>query len=200
MKRTLSIAIAAGALLAGVQQVGAVPITGELNLGGVAVLNDPSLLDATAITSFSQVEANAASSGVFEDAGLDSAPVTMYGFDFTNFDPVNPLWELAYGTDTFSFDLNSLTVVDKYVQDGKSYLNLEGQGELSSNHYDSTSGAFTLTISSASGTGTGPGHFTFGFQATSSTSATSVPDGGATALLLGFGVVGFATMRRRFIG
>jgi hypothetical protein len=61
----------------------------------------------------------------------------------------------------------------------KNFLNLEGQGVAYETGYDPTPGSWSITDTGRSAT------VTFGFSAT-------VPDAGATALLVGLGLVGIA--------
>ena len=199
--KTIFAAILLGCLIQAVEfQASAVPITGELNMSGTATLDNPSLGSADGVTSFSGVRANSASTGVFDAAGDARAPITMNPFLWNpSSAPVTPLWKMTYGGVTFSFDLNSLTVLSQTAN----FLNLSGVGTLKSvsstdptvSPYEATSGTWTFTISDSDGLGGGTGNFKFGFQST--TSANAVPDGGATAIFLGISFLGFAAIRRK---
>ena len=69
LMKTMFAALLVGFLLQAVQfTASAIPITGELNMGGAAVLNNSSLSSATGVTSFLGVRANSASTGVFAEA------------------------------------------------------------------------------------------------------------------------------------
>lgn len=92
-----------------------------------------------------------------------------------------PIW---VGTGV-SFTLTSLTSVTEV---GTAALVLFGKGYVSLAGYDSTPGVWSFT---ASTTGT-----TFNFGST--TTATNVPDGGATVALFGASMLGLFGFRRKF--
>ena len=195
MKHILTVTLL-GLLLHGAQQSAeAVPITGELNMGGVASLNNSQLEFASGATSFSGVKANAASDGVFTDAGIGRAAITMNPFNWNpSSAPITPLWEFTYGGIEFHFNLDSLTVVSQTAN----FLNLSGEGTIYSSAYESATGSWSFTISDSDGLGAGTGNFKFGFQSSSTAAVpTQVPDGGATAMLVGLTFLGFAGIRRQ---
>ena len=194
LMKTMFAALLVGFLLQAVQfTASAIPITGELNMGGAAVLNNSSLSSATGVTSFLGVRANSASTGVFTDAGSDRALITMNKFNWNpSSAPVLPLWSFDHDGVSFWFNLDSLLVVSHTAN----FLNLTGVGTIFSSAYDSVKGSWSFTISDPDGTGTGSGNFRFGFQS-ASTAVSSVPDGGTSAVLLGLSFLGFAVLRRK---
>ena len=92
------------------------------------------------------------------------------------------LWTVSAGGDTYTL------TVDTAVQTLTSpiQISMAGAGTIKRNGGDATAGAWQL--------GFGETGVVFGFQ---STSGTNVPDGGATAMLLGLGVMGLGLMRRK---
>ena len=92
------------------------------------------------------------------------------------------LWEVQVGLDTYT-----LTVGTALQTLGSSdQIALKGTGTIQKNGGDDTGGSWQLSFGET-------GAF-FGFQ---STSGTNVPDGGATAMLFGLGVLGLGMMRRK---
>lgn len=190
MKNKLVMLLAAGALVVGAQQLGAVPITGTVDMSGTVFLDNTALGDADGATAFSNVTVGGIPTGSF--TGTAGQSVAWSGFDWNPSNtPILPLWTFTAGTLTYSFDLNSVSVVSQ----DNFFLNLVGQGELSitgvGSPYEDTAGNWSFTISNPSG----GAHANFAF--TFANSQTAVPDGGATALLLGLGFLGLGAIARR---
>lgn len=189
--------LAAASAIAFLPDASALAITGQLVMDGTVNLNSTSIGSATEVASFGgDVYAGGASDGVFEDAGLDAALVSINGFSLNTspFSTVDPLWTVTSGSETFSFALTGLQILTQ----NDTFLDILGTGYIYSetigSQYSQTPGTFSLSISDSDGVGDGIGQFRFGFQAT--TSAT-VPDGGATAGLLGIGALSLLAFRRR---
>jgi hypothetical protein len=125
--------------------------------------------------------------------------VTFTSFSFNNDDangvapaatlvaPVIPLWTFTYLGDTYSFDLTALT-------SGA----VTGSGALTSMGFTGTGTAYINGVGSAATWSLQGGGRNFQFTFSSSTTtASGVPDGGATVALLGMGLVGIAALRRK---
>lgn len=186
MTKTTKLALSMLAAAAMVVSANAIPITGTVNFTGGAVTVDQPLPNATTITAFTgttSVSGGAtAPTGAY--AGTTGATVTWAAgpiqFSPTlNPSPISPLWSFMSGGLTYSFKLNSITLVNQIP----GFLNIQGAGVVSitGGTYSDTAGTFTLTA-----TGTGPLNFNF----TAGTSA--VPESGTTAILLGLGVTALA--------
>ncbi len=150
----------------------ALPISGDINFDGVATTNTGSLATATAFTSISGVTVVPVEDGNY--AGTTGAPVTFTPFSFSAAG-VTPLWTFTWGGITYSFDATSITIVSQKV----GFLNLEGNGWAMETGFDATAGTWSITDTGTKAT------VTFG-------SAATVPDSGATALLIGLGLAGVA--------
>ena len=184
---SLLIAFAAG------ESAKAVAIDGGINFAGTAELNG-ALDVATAFNGFPFVTV---ASGTGDYAAVPSGTVATFpagGFVFNPLpNPVSPLWSFTIDVPAvntlYSFDLNSLTVV---MQD-PGFLMLSGEGVAMIDGFDDTAGSWSFVA-------VGGGSTFFGFSASSvvpSTNTNSVPEGGATAAMLGFSLIGFASLRRK---
>jgi len=160
-------AVASVGLLSSAQ---ATPITGMLNISGTAHYNAP-IATATQVTMFEDVITGGANTGSF--AGIPSlVPVTMTSpYIFNPSTPTPALWSVA----GFTFDLLSSVII---FQSSHGIL-LEGEGIITGNGFDPTSGHWSFSQQQGAGT-------TLTFSATTS----AVPDGGMTATLLGLGLAG----------
>lgn len=152
-------------------------IHGEVQFAGLAEATGGTdgLGDATAIDfMFAFV--------TYGDGAYAGAAGTLATFTNFTFDPfaaaVTPLWTFTVGTSTFSFDLESVSI----VQQNSSFLSLSGSGTLMATGYYDTPGSWTFT-------GTGDSSiFTF--------ASSTVPEPGTLALL-GLGLAGMGLARRR---
>lgn len=190
--------LAVGALCAFVTQANAISITGQLSMGGEAVLDGP-LGSANGFTAFNgeYIVSLPAPSGSYAGIATSIAnqvAYTPFQFDPMSPSPVNPLWTFTdAGTGwTYSFKLLSVAIITQ----NPNFLNLLGQGTASitgpGSPYDETPGVWSFTIDNP--TGAAPADFKFNFISTSATT----PDGGLTMALLGFGLMGVEGLRRRF--
>lgn len=178
-----SIAIAAIAIAA-TQFASAAKINGEIAFDGTVNLNG-STQTATAFTSFTNVKV-ATDTQTADYVGLDGLDTSMTGFSFAPFSgPVNTLWEVVDGLSTYSFVLEQLTGVSRFTIGSQNFLVVSGTGTASATGFEDAKGSWSLTTQSGSSKST-----------LSFSSATDVPDTGATALLLGLGLVGLASARR----
>jgi len=168
-------AVASVGLLSSAQ---ATPITGMLNISGTAHYNAP-IATATQVTMFEDVITGGANTGSF--AGIPSlVPVTMTSpYIFNPSTPTPALWSVA----GFTFDLLSSVII---FQSSHGIL-LEGEGIITGNGFDPTSGHWSFSQQQGAGT-------ILTFSATTE----AVPDGGMTMALLGAGLMGLAAFRVKF--
>jgi hypothetical protein len=170
----------------------AIPITGDIEIGfGSTVLVNSSNVVTTSLAAGAGNQGgvgivNPISTGDF--AAWAGSLVSYSSFNWSpSSAPVVPLWS-GVGPFAGSFDLTSLTI-DLHTS---TQLNLSGYGVLHLAGFDDTAGLWTYQITDSDGFAA-----KFGFQ--SSNSASGVPDGGTTALLVGLGLVGMgvAAFRRK---
>ena len=158
----------------------AVPINGEISFAGTYTPNNSDLTVATAIAFGTTITTTG--TGDFAPVPLGTA-VTMTSplvFDPPTV-PVIPFWVIAaFG---FNFDLLTLTEVPGTTS---STLTLRGTGTVD--------GPGLLTPSSGEWVAT---FNTLGTTFSWSSSTATIPDGGATVLLLGAALVGIGALRRR---
>jgi hypothetical protein len=155
----------------------ATPITGDINFDGIAVTNTGSLGTATSFRSISDVTVVPVEDGNY--TGTTGAAVTFTPFSFSAAG-VTPLWTFTVGAVTYSFDATSITIVTQKV----GFLNLQGNGWAYETGFTPTYGTWTITDTGLKSTVT--------FGSTASFPPPSVPDSGATALLIGLGLAGVA--------
>jgi hypothetical protein len=184
LSKTILTVAAVGLLSCGLfcQQAQATPITGDITFGGVVTFDSTSLSAATQVSTWN-------SSFVTSDSGSFSSIPVLTSVSMTApwiFNPSTatiPLWQVG----GFTFDLTSSTIVTQT----NFFLNITGVGTLSGAGFDPTPGTWSFTVSNA----LGKPHATFGFT---SDTASTVPEGGATAALLGLALAGVEVLRRKF--
>lgn len=160
----------------------AAQITGGISLSGNVSFVGNDIDSATAFQSFSGVTI-ASVSGSYSIAGLaPGTAVSMSGFSFNPFSPagVIPLWQTSSGVPA-SFDLTSLNIASQ----GNGFLALTGTGTLHLLGFDNTPGFWRFSSQQ--------GDTTFSF----SSSNFSVPDGGATLVLLALALAPVFILRRK---
>jgi len=179
--------ILASAIATGSSAMALPIINGDIIFAGEYQTDNSNLLDATKFTSFNNVQVLGTSTGSYapvpENFGAAAGESVTYN-TFT-FDPVgtslpmSPLWTFDAGGVTYSFALTSLAI-DSRSATG---IHLIGSGLAHIDGFEDTPGNWDLSIGSV-----GRFHFSAG---------NSVPDGGATAVLLGAGIIGLGILRRR---
>lgn len=179
-----ALSASAPALLA-TQISGALSFTGVYSVDGTNFNPYDTALNptgATAFTSFTGVKVASVSGDYTGTVGQD---VTHNAFVFDPFTTaITPLWTFTVGTGpsaiTYSFDLESLKI---NYRDTTSIV-LAGRGEANITGFDTTDGDWKFTANAGGGT--------FSFSSTD-----TVPDGGATAMLMGVGLLGIGLVRRK---
>lgn len=159
----------------------AIPITGNITISGGATL-DGSLATANAVTSWVSPVVTSRT-GSFAGIAL-LTPVTMTAPWV--FDPGGALAAL-WSVGGFTFNLASSTIA---FQDA-TFLSISGSGTITGPAgFDPTNGVFNFTTQFPDAGGV------FSFSAANN--AVGVPDGGSTIALLGMGLLGLSSLRRRF--
>jgi hypothetical protein len=128
-------------------------------------------------------------STVLSGTAVSKLPVkyTGTGTGATLVAPVVPEWKFTFAGKIYSFDLTSLDN-GLFVAGSPNNFGMSGSGVAHITGFDDTVASWSLE-----GTGSG---FNFKF-ASESTTALGVPDGGATAMLLGVGLLGLGALRRK---
>jgi hypothetical protein len=169
-----------GALAAGSSAMAA-SITGTINFNAETgiTLDTPGDFTTVDLITF---QANPAASVGSLSSGSFAAIAPGTSVTFQNIDvgtAIPGLWSVG----GFTFDL--ATSANLSTTSG---LIISGTGTIKNAAFTDTPGTFSLTASAST-----PGQTVFSFQATSS----AVPDGGATAMLLGAGLLGLGMIRRK---
>ncbi len=184
LSKTILTVVAVGLLSGGLfcQQAQATPITGDITFGGVVTF-DSIHLNLAKQVSIWDLSIVTSDSGSFSSIPILSNVTMTAPWIFNPSTPTIPLWQVG----GFTFDLTSSTIVSQ----NNSFLNITGVGTISGTGFTTTPGSWSFTVSNANG----KTHETFGFQ---SDTVASVPDGGATAALLGLALAGVEVLRRKF--
>lgn len=172
-----STGLMAVALSLGVAKAG--PITGSIDFYAKTPpkTNTGSLATATAFTSIPDVFVQNGPTGSY--AGLEGDSVTFSTPLVFSQTGSNLLWTLNTGSGVYTFDENSI-VVTRGNFGSTQFLNIAGTGDAFWNGTDESSGTWSITD-----TTTGSAGFTF-------SASTTVPDSGATSLLIGLGIAAIA--------
>jgi hypothetical protein len=192
-KLTLALAIAGASTLS----VHAIAITGNIKMGGTVNLDSTLLGSATAATGFSNVTVEGTPTGSFVGTDLSAGSQTTVnwaGFAFNSGTDV-ALWSFTDAdngwTYSFALDNNVVATQTNYglLLLGNGTLDIVGAGD----PYTATAGTWSFTITHDTGAASPNFEFAFG----NSQTAAGVPDGGATAILLGVGLLGLGALRRK---
>jgi hypothetical protein len=175
------------AMVAGPWSANAVLIDGGISFAGGFTADNPNLMVATTIVSFSDVEVTSVS-GTFAAEGITAGDTVVMLAPIV-FDPlpgswVNPIWSVG----GFSFALDNIVEVERDSFVGLTALEIKGLGTMSHPDYEDTPGALIFTGNSARGT--------LSFSASSQSPPERVPDSGNPAILLGIMLAGLGLIRR----
>jgi hypothetical protein len=200
MTKYITTAVAAGAFAFGVAQSQAAAIDGSIGFAPTKVVsttpNDWTTIPLT-------VNFKPGPNAIINDAGaltgdfstmLPNADTTPYSVTFKTFTTdtvgtVPALWAVVGGGPAISFDLTSSS---NFSADNN-FLSIAGTGVIHAPGFDDTTGFFTLQANR-----TDPANqIEFFFTASTTTHPPTVPDGGATAMLLGLGAIGVGALARR---
>ena len=191
MIKNVGLALAAASMVS--LSAHAIPISGEIDMSGTAVLDNVLLGSADSVTAFGPSLVGGLPTGSF--AGTVGAIVSWMPFSWDPpSTPVVPLWSFSSGGRIYSFDLTSVTVSSQ----NNKFLNLLGAGVLKITGvgptYDDTVGSWSFTISNP----TGGEHANFAFTFANSQTAVA-PDAGGTLILLGGAIMGLMGMVRKTV-
>jgi hypothetical protein len=151
MKRIIAL-LAGVALMSLTTSAMAIPITGSIAFTGALELVGPAHLNTQNATGIHFDNPGLVTTGAtgtyatipgYPPLSLSYlTPVTFKDFNFAlSSGPVNPLWTLSYGGDTFDFILTSVAAT-RIAPNG---LLLNGTGMLQATGYDDTAGSWALT-------------------------------------------------------
>ena len=163
-----------------VQQAQAVPVTGAITFAGGVTLDQPSVNSATEVTSWVSptVQSVSGSFATFVNVG----DTTTFAFPWSfNSGHIGLFWQV----DGFTFHLFSSNIVFQ----GGGFVDVFGTGTITGNGFDNTNANWNFT------TQDDPSNGVFSFSGGSE----AIPDGGATAALLGLALAGIEGIRRKLI-
>jgi hypothetical protein len=185
MKNILKLAAVAAVAFALTQTVQAVPVTGSIGFTGGVTIDKSSMGSATEVTSWvSPIVLG--TSGSFATVP-NFTPTTFSGVWQFASGPIASFWSVG----GFTFNLVSSYVVSQgFGAGGLGYVVVNGSGMVSGNGYSSTYMSWSFTSQDPKSSSS-PDTWTF------SASANTVPDGGATVILLGIALSGAALLRKR---
>jgi hypothetical protein len=188
--------IAAGALALGVQ---AAPITGSFGFTGTFATDNEDLDQANNLFIITATVNTLDVGTALDVGGSDDANGINIGDSVNITSPIHPgnaggnatPLGVIYTVGGFQLNLSSFL---NLFEDAET-LSLRGTGTLTGNGYDPTPGSVNLSFNRA---GRSP-NVSLTFSATSAGAPREIttPDGGSTAMLLGFGLIGAAAVRRK---
>ena len=165
------------------QTTQAVLITGNVGFTGRVSYDTTSAGTATEVVNWVTPTVNG-TSGAFTTVANGTSVNFVSPWLFTTTSPVNSFWSVG----GFSFQLLSSWIVSQ----GSGFVVVSGTGIASGNGYTPTTLSWSFTSQDPSVT-QDPLTFTF------SASSNSVPDGGATVMLLGIALSGVALLKRKLV-
>jgi hypothetical protein len=197
LKNLLLCAVAA----VGLSAAGSASAVSILNFNGNAVINNPSLNPATSLERFFSADndpdfltVGINSTGIFSSLAVGTefnanSPLTYQGGVFI---PV-PLFSLS----GFSYVMTSVSV----LLDASDFLILTGSGSIVGPGGFNVPADFSLTTQGPAtpGSASGTGNVTISGTLTTPADDINVPEGGSTVLLMGMGLIGAETLRRRLV-
>ncbi len=191
MTKYITTAVAAGALAFGVAQT---PAANFIN-GNIQFTGSGTASVSAGITTVTPSSPMTVVADTGDYAGTGGSSVTVSPFQFNAggnlVAPVTPEWTFTLAGITYSFNLQALTSA-KINSGSPSSIAVSGVGTATMTGKDATAASWSF-----SGTGTSGFTFDIASMQTSALGRDTVPDGGATAMLLGLATVGFAVARRK---
>ncbi len=185
MKKTILAVLAMGALSCALfsQQAQAATITGSVVMGGTLALNGP-IDTATQVTHWFAVGTHhdgfstvfAVDGDLASTISVGDEAAMFQPWDFSTGGPQPGLWSVG----GFTFDLATSTIVTQVP----GFLNVTGTGTISGNGFDPTLATFNLTVTQ------------LGSRLVFGAITNTIPDGGATVMLLGAGLSALGIARR----
>ena len=192
MKNIIKLASVVAVALAMTQTIQAVPITGNIGFTGGVTYDTSSAGTATQVTSWITPQVTLVSGDFKTPAPFAIAPGTAATFvagiwNFNTVSAINNFWSVG----GFTFKLLSSYIVSQSGTPGVTgFVVITGTGICSGNGYTDTTMSWSFTSQDPKA-GSNPDSWTF------SASANSVPDGGATVMLLGIALSGAALLKRK---
>ena len=194
MNKMIKLASVVAVTVALAQSLQAVPINGSIGFSGVGVTFDTgTALTATAVTSFiapdvSGISGTFAAPSPFAIANGTPAVFNPATWTFVS-GPVASFWTVG----GFPFNLLASHLVSHGGTPGlDAFVVAAGTGTVSGNGYTPTQMSWSFT-SQDPASGSNPTSWSFSASANSQ----SVPDGGATVMLLGIALSGVALLRKK---
>jgi len=168
------------------------PVSGFIAFSGVSAIDGTDFLSASRFTLFNDVVVGSALALSGDYVGTQGAAVTFTPFIFdppNASTPITPLWSFVSGGNTYSFDLNVMSV--DIMTGTQLFLSGIGTSYITGVNVEklATTGRWSLSSQSL-------GQSTFTFSS-STLVPRSVPDGGATVMLMGMSMLGLAWMTRK---
>jgi len=188
MKNIMKIAGAAVVAVALTQSVQATLVQGNIGFGGTVTYDTSSAATASAVTSWINPIVSA-DSGAFTSIAIGThATFTTMTWDFLTTPPgITSFWTVG----GFTFQLLSSSILSHGGTPGvNGFVVVDGTGTVTGNGYAATTLSWSFTSQDPIA-GTDPDQWTF------SASANSVPDGGATVMLLGLALSGAALLKKK---
>lgn len=173
--------------LALVQSLQATPISGNISFTGWATLDSSSAGNATAVTSWIAPVNAGGTTGTF--GGIANGTAAAFSpavWNFNTSTPINNFWMVG----GFSFELLSSSITSQGYDASGGSVTVDGSGWVSATGYTTTLMSWHFTTQD-NGSGTTQTQWSF------SAGDQSVPDGGATVMLLGIALSGVALLRKK---
>jgi len=195
MNKMIKFASVVAVTVALAQTLQAVPVTGSIGFSGVGVtFNTGTAATATAVTAWiapvvSGVSGTFATPSPFAVANGTPVAFAPGTWNFNTVSTINNFWSVG----GFTFNLLSSAILSQGGIPGvNAFVVVSGTGTVSGNGYTPTTLSWSFT-SQDPASGANPTSWSF----SASANGASVPDGGATVMLLGIALSGAALLRKK---
>lgn len=186
MKKTTIIAGIAAMAFTLTQTVQAVPITGSIGFTGGATIDTSSMGTATEILTWINPVATL-DYQTFSSVAFGTPASIAGNWSFNDSTPITGFWKVGI----FTFNLTSSYIFQQGgVAGSTGYVVVDGMGTVSAPGYDDTAMAWSFTAQDPAA-GQNPASWTF------SASSNSLPDGGATVMMLGIALSGVTLLKKK---